>query len=362
MYSFVFIRPSIGTTESCIHVNKSVISTREKYIKRYEFSRPEQIVFSSPSSYTDTMSHHIRTLVQEPKKKVITIVGFGASGSGKTYNLLGMDSYGIHNPNSIIYGIINDLSGISIISLEITQVYCNVMSVLHEMKQMSITQIKTSLFDTMKKWKQHKFSTHNSSRAHLCIRLLFSDTEIRIVDTAGYERANNERDHMETVNINKDMLALKECIRNNNTITYRQRVLTHLLFRISNETEHIFFMIGTIDPYANQMTIVANTLNYLSVLGCAELTVVEKCKHTYPTRPKAPNNQSRITPKLKLSPEIVSYIQNQKMLLDTITKFDYKTQYREVLKTINDQQMLASNIILNLITDICNTHKNESKN
>lgn len=103
---------------------------------------------------------------------------------------------------------------------------------------------------------------------------------------------------METVAINQDMLAFKECIRavadKQSFIPSRRRIITQLLFETKN-IEHIknhIFVIGAIDPnYDNdkmkmelnrsnpkhpKISIIHNTLNYLTMLGCASVITTRK--------------------------------------------------------------------------------------
>jgi len=44
-------------------------------------------------------------------------------------------------------------------------------------------------------------------------------------------------------------------------------------------------------------------------------------------------------------------------LLDRFLKYDYRTQYREVMETVNDQQVLASNILLDIVYDVSNARE-----
>jgi hypothetical protein len=392
----------------------------------------------------------------------MTVIGFGVSGSGKTYSLLGMDSSGTHNKNSLLRGVIGDLdkSHDKSISIEITQVYCNQVLVLCERQSTSYSHIMTLITDSFKSWKQQKLQTHNSSRAHLCIRLICKTHEVRIIDTAGFEKPDDERAHKETVHINKDMLAMKECIRKIHMLSsnaqsdvsppphipYRQRTLTHVLFRDTkfkhgSVADHTIFVFGAIDPCASQsecnerrieanpkhprLAAVSNTLQYISMIGGAELTAMKREKETVseavpyrrprsnsvpdvasprksnipskhlpsltkvnessvvkrhrrlvkkvnatdvdtPTPPVPPTeahivhttpttNPAQTTP--SLPPQIMKYIHNQMTLLDRFLKYDYSTQYREVMETVNDQQVLASNILLDIVYDVSNARE-----
>jgi hypothetical protein len=110
MNAYVVARPSssyVNDTTTCIRFSGNQIHTIEKYNKIYTFTKTDQIHESTPRFYNNTIQKHIIHVLNtithsDIKKDVITIVGFGTSGSGKTYNLLGMDSSGLHNTPSDI--------------------------------------------------------------------------------------------------------------------------------------------------------------------------------------------------------------------------------------------------------------------
>jgi len=303
MNAYVVYRPSNtykNKTTTCIRFSKNQIHTIEKYNKIYTFKKTDQINESSSRFYNDTLHRHIIDVLDNAttsniKTDVITIVGFGTSGSGKTYNLLGMDSSGLHNKYSVLCGIINDIikTNITNTTIEVTQVYKNKMMVIQPERKIAVNRV----FDTFKNclgcWKQQQFSTHNSSRAHLIIKLLFNGLEIRIIDTAGFETPDEEREHVETVAINQDMLAFKECIRavadKHKFVPSRRRTITRILFehKTSKNIKNHIFVIGAIDPHYDTIAmqsilnntipkhpkigIIHNTLNYLTMLNCASV-------------------------------------------------------------------------------------------
>lgn len=469
MYSFLLARPRDSrpnpeTFESCVVINGSTVTTKEKYAKKCTFTSATQIQLVNDRMYNETIRPHVKTLLRNSsgvvadyrsEKQVMTIIGFGVSGSGKTYSLLGMDSSGVHNNHSLLRGIVSDMetSNDKSVAIEITQIYCNQILVLCERQDTSYSYIMSVITSSFKAWKQQALSTHNSSRAHLCIRLICKTHEIRVIDTAGFEKPDDERSHKETVHINKDMLALKECIRKINIkdgckgnqhvslhIPYRQRTLTHMLFRNTkfkpgSGTDHTIFMFGAIDPYAShkecelrrikanpkhpRLASVTNTLQYITMIGGAEINVMKREKpiesKAYPPRrprsnsvpenisprihvpappapPKLPvlknvadssliSRHKKVSDKMQkiktevsvsnakvnvpgpqhsvpmLPPQIMKYIHNQMTLLDRFLTYDYRIQYREVMETVNDQQVLASNILLDIVYDVSNARE-----
>ena len=308
MNSFLVIRPPesySNHTTTCVTIHNNQVSTLEKYPKKYTFKKREQICYSSPSFYSKTLEPHISALLKNRRessasKDIITVVGFGASGSGKTYNLLGVDSSGIRNKHSILCGIIGAIckTNITNTTIEVTQVYKNHLFVIQPAKKIAINRVYDVFKASLLGWKQQQFSTHNSSRAHLIIKLSFNGLEIRVIDTAGFERPDNEREHTETVAINQDMLAFKECIMavssKQQFIPARRRVITRVLFDKSSESKDVYhtFTFGTIDPNHDtvdmkqkliisnpkhpKLGFVFNTLNYLTMLGCASVVTTRR--------------------------------------------------------------------------------------
>jgi hypothetical protein len=308
MNAYVVSRPSssyTNNTTTCIRFSKNQIHTQEKYNKIYSFKKEEQIQESSPNFYNNTLQKHIKHVLSSTNhslisKDVITIVGFGTSGSGKTFNLLGMDSSGLHNKYSVLCGVINDLkqTNFTNLTIEVTQVYKNKLYIIQSARKITVNQVFNTFKECLSCWKQEQFSTHNSSRAHLIIRLMLNGFEIRIIDTAGFETPDEERKHIETVAINQDMLAFKECMRavadKQSFIPSRRRTITRVLFEHKN-IEHInnhIFVIGAIDPNYDtekmklemnlsnpkhpKISIVHNTLNYLTMLGCASVITARR--------------------------------------------------------------------------------------
>ena len=335
MNAYVVTRPSNtynNHTTTCIRFSENQIHTIEKYKKIYTFKKKEQISESSPAFYNNTLQKHIHHVLNTTtdsliKKDVITIVGFGTSGSGKTYNLLGMDSSGLHNKYSVLCGIIKDIDNARLTNttIEVTQVYKNKMFVIQPARKIAVNQVFNTFKDCLGCWKQQQFSTHNSSRAHLIIKLMFNGLEIRIIDTAGFETPDEEREHVETVAINQDMLAFKECIRavadKHSFIPSRRRTITHVLFehKTSVNIKNHIFVIGAIDPHYDteemkilwkatnpnhpKMGIIHNTLNYLTMLKCASVVTTRR---PITSRQKRKDALPRVKSQNYIQPEIVN--------------------------------------------------------
>jgi len=344
MNAYVVARPSssyVNDTTTCIRFSENQIHTIEKYSKIYTFKKTDQIHESTPSFYNNTIQKHIIHVLNtithsDVKKDVITIVGFGTSGSGKTYNLLGMDSSGLHNKYSVLCGIIQDLINTNITNtiIEVIQVYKNNTFVIQPVRKIAVNRVFNTFKDCLGSWKQQQFSTHNSSRAHLIIKLLFNGLEIRIIDTAGFETPDEEREHTETVAINQDMLAFKECIRavadRHNFVPSRRRTITRVLFehRTSDDIKNHIFVIGAVDPHYDTISmrallspttpnhpkigIIHNTLNYLTMLNCASVITTR--------RPITSRHKCRdILPRDILPRDILPRVKNQNyMILDTV--------------------------------------------
>ena len=327
MNSFLVIRPPEtynNETVTCINVDNNEINTLEKYRRIYTFKKKEQICYSSPYLYDKTLQAHIEAFLKHRtetslSKNIVTVVGFGASGSGKTFNLLGVDSSGLRNKYSILCGIIGDICKTTITNttIEVTQVYKNQMFVIQPAQKIAIDQIYDVFRESLIGWKQQQFSSHNSSRAHLIVKLMFPGLEIRIIDTAGFERPDVEREHKETVAINQDMLAFKECImafsHKHKYIPSRRRTITRILFDHTNNKQfcHHIFTFGTIDPNHDivdikqklnisnikhpKIGVVSNTLNYLTMLGCANVITTRRPISSHSNKRDLACNNSNVT-------------------------------------------------------------------
>jgi hypothetical protein len=190
--------------------------------------------------------------------------------------------------------------------------------------------------------------------------------EIRIIDTAGFETPDEEREHTETVAINQDMLAFKECIRavadRHNFVPSRRRTITRVLFehRTSDDIKNHIFVIGAIDPHYDTITmrallspttpnhpkigIIHNTLNYLTMLKCASvittrrpITSRHKCKDILPCdilpRDILPRD---ILPRDILPRDILPRVKNQNyMILDTVNNKNNSEVSYGVIEQLN---------------------------
>jgi hypothetical protein len=351
MNAYIVSRPSNtynNHTTTCIRFSENQIHTIEKYKKIYTFKKSEQISESSPMFYKNTLQKHIYHVLNTTtdtliKKDVITIVGFGTSGSGKTYNLLGMDSSGLHNKYSVLCGIIKDIdnAGIANTTIEVTQVYKNQLFIIQPARKIAVNQVFNTFKDCLGCWKQQQFSTHNSSRAHLIIKLMFNGLEIRIIDTAGFETPDEEREHVETVAINQDMLAFKECIRavadKHSFIPSRRRTITRVLFehKTSVNIKNHIFVIGAIDPHYDteemkilwkatnpnhpKIGIIHNTLNYLTMLKCASVITTRR---PITSRQKRKDALPRVKSQNYIQPEIINDKNDSKVSNKVIEQLD----------------------------------------
>ena len=351
MNAYIVSRPSNtynNHTTTCIRFSENQIHTIEKYKKIYTFKKSEQISESSHMFYKNTLQKHIYHVLNTTtdsliKKDVITIVGFGTSGSGKTYNLLGMDSSGLHNKYSVLCGIIKDIdnAGLANTTIEVTQVYKNKLFIIQPARKIAVNQVFNTFKDCLGCWKQQQFSTHNSSRAHLIIKLIFNGLEIRIIDTAGFETPDEEREHVETVAINQDMLAFKECIRavadKHSFIPSRRRTITRVLFehKTSVNIKNHIFVIGAIDPHYDteemkilwkatnpnhpKIGIIHNTLNYLAMLKCASVITTRR---PITSRQKRKDALPRVKSQNYIQPEIINDKNDSKVSNKVIEQLD----------------------------------------
>ncbi|XP_003220255.1 kinesin-like protein KIF2C [Anolis carolinensis] len=122
----------------------------------------------------------------------------------------------------------------------------------------------------------HSFANSNSSRSHACFQIILRRKgklhgKFSLVDLAGNERgadtsSADRQTRMEAAEINKSLLALKECIRalgqNKQHTPFRESKLTQVLRDSFIGTNSRTCMIAMISPGMNSCEYTLNTLRY----------------------------------------------------------------------------------------------------
>jgi len=280
-----------------------------KYIEDHNFYFDN--VFSEDESTEDIYNETIYPIIDLIfQKGIITCFAYGQTGSGKTYTMKGIQNLSIEN----IYKKMNDYKSILNIYISFYEIYGDKIFDLlnHKNKLQALddnsgkTHIyglkevlvisKEELYLLIKKANSlratyNTITNETSSRSHaICIITLKEKKnnklygKLSLVDLAGSERAqetqsNNKQRREEGKNINKSLLALKECIRalykikinneinrytNDIHIPFRASKLTHVLrdsFMDKNNNCKIV-MISCVNPCYSSTNHTINTLRY----------------------------------------------------------------------------------------------------
>lgn len=231
-----------------------------------------------------------------------TVFAFGQTGSGKTFTMNGYPRKGVtglyeYAAHDIFESINHPNFSHYLVSCTFYEVYCGkVFDLLNERTELRILEDKKkdvqvtggtrvalkSPEELMKYIKMgmgirvtSKNGTNNeSSRSHAILSIQIGEAkrygEISFIDLAGCERGadtidQNKQTKVDGAEINKSLLALKECIRamdaNKKHIPFRGSKLT-LLLRESFGDNCKTLMIGNISPGNNSCENTLNTLRY----------------------------------------------------------------------------------------------------
>ena len=191
------------------------------------------------------------------KEKISYIVAFGYSGSGKTYTLTNIlkNLFNKLNNENIKFTI----TGYQIYNEDIYDLFNNNEKVKYFMgKDLKLKNLKkiisndiNYILNTISKNRTTSCNNINntSSRSHAVLNIRFAHRKCVIVDMAGLEVGNVNKNTMiqkEANNINLNMLAFKECIRSLNAkskyIPFRRCLLTLLLKDMFSMKNKIFFI------------------------------------------------------------------------------------------------------------------------
>ena len=285
-----------------IHECKVQIDGITKYLEDHEFIFDN--AFGDNDQTNDVYQYTIAPVINLILNQgIVTCFAYGQTGSGKTYTMKGIETLAIDAlyENGAKMGNKFDFY-ISFFEIYGGRLYDllnnkNKLQVLDDKKgKVQIYGLINQLAETPEM--MHKIidaansirTTHNtvtnetSSRSHaicnIVVKLKGSDEEygkLSLVDLAGSERAqetqsNNRQRRAEGAEINKSLLALKECIRaldekKNNPEThvpFRASKLTHVLRDsfVSRSDKSRIIMISCVNPSYTSVNHTLNTLRY----------------------------------------------------------------------------------------------------
>jgi kinesin family protein 2/24 len=242
-------------------------------------------------------------------KGTVTIFAYGQTGSGKTYTMEGIQKAAISdifkfskNENKleyyvsyfeIYYGKVFDLlnNRQSLVLLENANKIIQVKGLSEQVANSPEGILKVINFGNTKRSTSPTVANDTSSRSHaICQIKIMKDKTVMgnllLIDLAGSEKAqigqaNNRQRRLEGMEINKSLLALKECIRAIDAkgphVPYRASKLTMVLresFTGSGEKNKIV-MIACVSPGIVSTGDTLNTLLYANRLKENKPTITE---------------------------------------------------------------------------------------
>jgi len=283
----------VSTTSTTISVtNEKVDITLKKYYetKTFDFDH----VFSEDDNTFLIYYSNIKKYID--KKQNFICYTFGETGSGKTYTLFGENGL----VELALYKLLDTYDKVIVTSFEIykNQIYDLInkrekVMMMECEKEINIPALKKyecadrQVYDLLRLISRNRIigeSSQNetSSRSHVVINIKVDNTNYVFVDLAGSEKGSksiytNKHDHYEMAGINKDIFALKECMRymksNSERIPFRSSKLTMAL-KESFYDHYNALMIVAISPEKS------NVFETLNILTCANdfKTVKRKIK------------------------------------------------------------------------------------
>lgn len=286
-----------------VHECKIQIDGITKYLEDHEFYFDNS--FGELASTTDVYNYTISPMIDLVLNQgIVTCFAYGQTGSGKTFTMKGIESLAI----DALYTLSKKMNNKFEFYISFFEIYGgrlfdllnnrNVLQVLDDkngkVQIYGLVQILSESPDQMHTIIDNANSirtTHNtvtnetSSRSHaicnIVVKMKDCDEEfgkLSLVDLAGSERAqetqsNNRQRRAEGAEINKSLLALKECIRalderkNGNPdqhVPFRASKLTHVLRDsfVSKSDKSKIIMISCVAPSYSSANHSINTLRY----------------------------------------------------------------------------------------------------
>ena len=286
-----------------VHECKIKIDGITKYLEDHEFYFDN--TFNENETTEDIYGYTIEPMINLVLKKgIVTCFAYGQTGSGKTYTMKGIQNLAIESLfqesqkikkkfefyisffeiyGGRLYDLLNNKNKLQVFddSKGITQIY-GLQEILAETKEdmLLIIEKANSIRTT-----HNTVTNETSSRSHAICNIVIKEKgskefgKLSLVDLAGSERAeetqsNNRTRRAEGAEINKSLLALKECIRalqarktsgnNDIHVPFRASKLTHVLRDsfVSKSDKSRIIMISCINPSYIHSNHSINTLRY----------------------------------------------------------------------------------------------------
>jgi len=286
-----------------VHECKIKIDGITKYLENHEFYFDN--TFSENENTEEIYGYTIEPMINLVLKKgIVTCFAYGQTGSGKTYTMKGIQNLAIESLfqesqkykkkfefyisffeiyGGRLYDLLNNKNKLQVFddSKGVTQIY-GLQEILAETQEdMRLIIDKANSIRTT----HNTVTNETSSRSHAICNIVIKEKgskefgKLSLVDLAGSERAeetqsNNRTRRAEGAEINKSLLALKECIRalqarktsgnNDIHVPFRASKLTHVLRDsfVSKSDKSRIIMISCINPSYIFSNHSINTLRY----------------------------------------------------------------------------------------------------
>ena len=288
---------NVANPKILVHECKYRVDGITKYLDNTEFEFDN--TFSEQESSESLYKYSIRPLISLLfNKGVVTCFAYGQTGSGKTYTMRGLQNVAIHDLFACgnksdtplnytvsffeIYGgrlfdLLNNRN--KLVLLEDANQKIQVQGITEKAVSTPEEMLKTIEYGHTVRTTHATTSNDTSSRSHAICQITIRNNsknfvgKFLLVDLAGSERAqdcqsNNRQRRLEGAEINKSLLALKECIRaldsHGSHIPFRASKLTMVLRDsfISTKKQIRIVMIACVSPGKNSADHTLNTLRY----------------------------------------------------------------------------------------------------
>ena len=286
-----------------VHECKIKIDGITKYLEDHEFYFDN--TFNENESTEEIYDYTIAPMINLVLKKgIVTCFAYGQTGSGKTFTMKGIENLAIESLfqeikkmnkkfeilisffeiyGGRLYDLLNNKNKLQVFddSKGITQIFGLQEFIAETPEDMRLIIDKANAVRTT----HNTVTNETSSRSHAICNIKIKEKsskdfgKLSLVDLAGSERAqetqsNNRTRRAEGAEINKSLLALKECIRalqarktsgnNDIHVPFRASKLTHVLRDsfVSKSDKSRIIMISCINPSYISSNHTINTLRY----------------------------------------------------------------------------------------------------
>ena len=286
-----------------VHECKIKIDGITKYLEDHEFYFDN--TFNENESTEEIYDYTIAPMINLVLKKgIVTCFAYGQTGSGKTFTMKGIENLAIESLfqeikkmnkkfeilisffeiyGGRLYDLLNNKNKLQVFddSKGVTQIFGLQEFVAETPEDMRLIIDKANAVRTT----HNTVTNETSSRSHAVCNIKIKEKgskdfgKLSLVDLAGSERAqetqsNNRTRRAEGAEINKSLLALKECIRalqarktsgnNDIHVPFRASKLTHVLRDsfVSKSDKSRIIMISCINPSYISSNHTINTLRY----------------------------------------------------------------------------------------------------